>query len=563
METGFAFAQYRLFPASRTFVRDDTPVTLGSRAFDILGALVQNAGEVVSHRELIAFAWNGLNVDESNVRVQMAKLRKVLAEGSDDGRFIASVAGRGYVFVAPVELVVREGGVEKPQDSEINLRKLSEPIVKPDRPRSIAPATQAGRPQSVVGREDNIADLLALLERNRVVTIFGPGGIGKSTLASLLVERIDPSSRKVIFIDLAETDPSQVRRAVNAASGHEASEHAPPGQLDVLLGVHPFVVLDNCDHVTDEVAGISAQIVGEIGDANVIITSRDAAAGEQGAIYPLRPLAQPPFDRSLTAEQALQWPAIALFMERAGEGGFRGTLSDDKVMEVAALCRKLDGNPLAIELVAGRAGAYGLDCLPQLLTDHLALRWRGMRNAAPRHRSAEAMLDCSYNLLNAKEQKVLQRLSVFVEQFSYDAAVAVASGQDLGEGEITDCINSLIAKSLVTFNASARPNQLQLSHFTKTYAFIKLTEAADHQAAEARHAEFYRRLLRRESTGPESMLADDTVSLPRTDIANIRAAFDWRRETSYPETTSSYTRSAPSPLTSMRFGRDGFDEGAN
>ncbi|MBX5088356.1 ATP-binding protein [Rhizobium lentis] len=464
----FAFGPYRLYPAARTLTREDVPVGVGSRAFDMLVALVERQGDVISRRDLMAVAWPGLNVEDSNVRVQMAHLRRELHANDHDEQYIVSVAGRGYCFVAIAEW--HEAG----QQADPAGHTGNGPFGRTALNRALPP-----RLEDPLGRDENLADLIQTIGERRFVTVVGAGGVGKTTLA-ILAAHADIGFNRVHFIDLSSvSDGAAVVEEAAAALEVRAAQPT----LDLIVGdlaaQRALLIFDNCEHVIDEAAETIVAILKATSDVHVLATSREAFRLPGEAVYLLRPLGVPPQTGRLTAKQALVWPSIQLFVRRAFDSGYRQELDDDRASTVAAICRRLDGNPLAIELAASRIGSYGLERVLDLLDNQLALSWRGNRYAHPRHQTVQSMLDWSYSSLSDIDQMALRRLSVFGGEFSLDAAVIVAGGDGIDDAEVVGAIGNLVDKSLLVMQPGDGPTQLKLPGITKTYAAIKLIECGE------------------------------------------------------------------------------------
>ncbi|MCA1371163.1 helix-turn-helix transcriptional regulator [Bradyrhizobium sp. BRP14] len=477
----FAFGPYRLDPTARVLLRGNNLIPLGSRAFDILVALVQNHGQVLSHTELMAFAWPGLNVEASNIRVQMTRLRRQIGCGENGDRYIVSIAGRGYSFVAPVSWKEAQ---ESTQAWNVALKSSQPPYADPRIAKTFPP-----RLSHPIGRDENISKLSQMVSERRFVTIVGAGGIGKTTLAILVAHGL-PMFDRVRFVDLSTVDDeAAVLRAIASALDIAISGANVLAEIVSHLSTrHALVILDNCEHVIDIAADIVASLLGWTPKVHILATSREALRLPGEAVYLLRPLGVPPHTGHLTVEQALLWPAIQLFVERAVDGGYLEPFVDGQAATIAAICRRLDGNPLAIELVASRMGRYGLERIAEMLDNQLALRWSGGRRAAPRHQTAEAMMDWSYALLSDMDQRVFRGLSVFSGEFSVDAAVALMEDEEFEQKDIIGSIGNLIEKSLLSLAPGTGPAQLKLSGIAKTYAALKLVAFEERPLVEQRRS---------------------------------------------------------------------------
>ncbi|MBY5538239.1 hypothetical protein HFO58_34770 [Rhizobium leguminosarum] len=524
----YRFGPYVVNAIGRTLLRDGVEVTLGSRAFDLLIALVNRQGDVLSHRELMAFAWSGLSVEDSNVRVQMAHLRRELGCGVAGVRYIMSVAGRGYCFVAPVVFEPSEGAAHAAHFQEFSNEPEGK-LIAESRAASVLPLRIPRPLARLVGRDQNIADLKGAINERRFVTVVGPGGVGKTSLALKVAHEIE-SFETVHFVDLSTVlRAERVIDTVTAVSGLkvEPDEILLERFVEHVSKQRSLVVLDNCEHVVDAVAEIIEFVMQRATDTHLLVTSREAMRLPEEAVYILRPLGFPPNNGRLTAERARSWPSIELFMDRAARGGFQQRLDDENAAIVASICRRLDGNPLAIELTASRVGSYGLEKVASLVDNQLALRWKGKRNASPRHQTVEAMLDWSFDLLAQASRDVLQRLSVFVGDFSLEAAIAVAKGDDISTSDTTDAIGELVEKSLLSAFSSEGPARMRLLETTKTYAKIKLAESGSEAYVRRRHALYYLETLSRYS-GDVLQASGSAAGLGlQFDLDNVLAALEW------------------------------------
>jgi DNA-binding winged helix-turn-helix (wHTH) protein len=411
-EETFAFGSFRLIPAQRVLLEDGKPLHLGSRALDILVTLVEGAGETIRKDQLIARVWPDTVVDEGALRVHVAALRKALGDGRATKRYIANNPGRGYTFVAPVTR-------EHPR----------KPIAIPD---GASAANNLPVPLNrVVGRDETIATLTAQLAQRRLLTIVGPGGIGKTTVAVAVAEALSASyADGVWFVGLASlSDPELVPSAVSAALGISQSGANPiSGMTAWLRDMQAVIVLDSCEHVVGAAAALAEAVLKAAPGVRILATSREPLRAEGERLHRLASLDVPPASGDVEPDEALRYSAVQLFNDRAMAAVDGFALDAANVAAVLEICRRLDGAPLALELAAARVDVFGVMELAAHLDDRFRVLTSGRRTALPRHQTLGAMLDWSYNLLPTTEAAVLRRLSVFAADFALDAAVAVAGG---------------------------------------------------------------------------------------------------------------------------------------
>lgn len=473
------------------------PQRIGSRALDILIALVERAGMVVSKAELIARVWPRVTVDESALRAHIKGLRRVLGDGRDGARYVTNVAGRGYCFVAPV---AREDIEQRPAgDGDAMAGRL--PAVR-----------------RIVGRDDVIKTLAAQLLAKRFVSVVGPGGIGKTTVALAVAHALsDRFAGAVAFIDLSVLrDPQLLPSGVATALGLRVHEQDCADALIAQLASRRMLLLfDNCEHVIESVAALAERIAGSAQDVHMLTTSREALRVEGETVHALLPLEVPARADALTADEARGFSAITLFLERAGPTHATPVLSNADAAVIADICRRLDGNALAIELAASQVATHGLQGTAKLLDDRFRLAWLGRRTASERHQTLGALIDWSYNLLSELERRCFERLAVFVGDFDLAAAQAVVAEPD---GRTLDVIERLVSKSLVTIGTERGPPRYRLLETTRAFAIDRLMRSGDHDAVARRHAGYFAALLERR---------DETRSEPDDDLGNVRAALCW------------------------------------
>jgi predicted ATPase/DNA-binding winged helix-turn-helix (wHTH) protein len=506
------FGPYRLLIRERLLTRASAPVELGARALDILIALVSRPNEVISKKDLLSRVWPDVTVEESSLRFHMAGLRKALGDGKDGARYITTLAGRGYCFVAPVTRLRDE--VE-----------ATEPVVA-DFPHANLP----GRLAHMVGRDEDVLRISTHLMADRFVSIVGIGGVGKTTVAIAVGHHLIVAFKgAVLVVDLSMlNDPGLVATAIASMLGLSVqSEDATPTLIAYLRSKRMLLILDTCEHLIDAVAALASQIYAKAPEVHILATSREVLQVEGEHVYRLDTLACPPEDAEVMSAAARTFPAPRLFIERAAASGARLELSDAEVAVVVRICRKLDGVALAIELAARRVEAYGLQQTETLLDQHLTLLLLGHRSATPRQKTLQATLDWSYQLLSKLERVVLRRLAIFVGHFTLDAALAVVIGSDIDQTQALGAIESLVGKSMIATRPIGAMMRYRLLDTTRAYVLavaINDTEAAE---LAVRHATYYRRWL--EQSGSQwPMLSTSVERSPHfAALDNARSALEW------------------------------------
>jgi predicted ATPase/DNA-binding winged helix-turn-helix (wHTH) protein len=516
-----SFGPFALSSGERILRRDGLVLPLGGRALDILIYLIGRSGEIVTKKELIDHAWPNVVVEEGSLRVHIAAIRKALGDGQFGTRYITNIKGRGYCFVAPVS---RLSAGSRPVDDGSTSKK------------GTAFPPRLGR---MIGREVAVDTISAQLVTGRFVTIVGAGGIGKTTVAVSIGRRLfEEFGDLVYFIDLGSLkDPLLVASATGLALGLPINEPDPtPSLIAALRHRRTLLVFDSCEHVIETASVLAERIFNEAPQVHILATSREALNVEGEQVHRLAPLECPSDGAHLTAEEALAFPAVRLFIERAAANQPGFALSDADAPVVAEICRKLGGIALAIELAAGRVGAYGIRKVATLLDDRLGLLWRGRRTALPRHQTLTATLDWSYDLLPEFERTILRRLSIFAGIFTLEAARSVTAENDADDALVVSAMDGLVSKSLVAADTSDAILHLRLLDTTRTFASQKLVESSEADRIARRHAVYYRELLN--SIGMKTLSLG--AKLDRTGgvteawletqdgvIDEVRAALDW------------------------------------
>lgn len=504
-EEVFAFGSFRLIPAQRMLSEDGKPVRLGSRALDILAALVERPGETISKEELIARAWPDTVVEEAALRVHVAGLRKALGDDRAGKRYIANHPGRGYAFVVQVTRERAQSATGKAEAGNL--------------PPSLT---------RVIGRDNTVVTLAAQLGRRRFLTIVGPGGIGKTTLAIAVADAVRRSYEDGVWLVgfASLPDPDLIPSALGALLG------IPPSGVNPLQGLaawlrdkHALIVLDSCEHVIAAAAALAETILGVAPHVAILTTSREPLRAGGEMVHRLAALEFPAASVDLAADDALRYSAVQLFSERAAAAMDGFTLADADVPAALEICRRLDGIPLALELAAARVGVFGVRELAAHLDDRFQLLTSGRRTALPRHQTLGAALDWSYQLLPEEERAVLRRLSVFAGEFALEAAVAIAA--DPGSAEIVDHIANLVAKSLVAADTRGEVAQYRLLDTTRLYALEKLKSSGEFRQIARRHAEHFCIMFAPAEADSETRPQAEWLATYSPHLANVRAALDW------------------------------------
>src|SRR5712672_3472160 len=504
------FGPFELSSRERVLRHDGVVLPLGDRALDILIYLAERPGEVVAKRELMDHVWSDVTVEEGSIRVQLAAIRKALGDGQSGNRYIANIKGRGYSFVGTV-VALADGG----ESGNAGLRHQGRLPV---------------RPTIMVGRETVVSEVSNKLRDERFVTLLGPGGIGKTTIAFAIGHAVAGEfGGQVHFVDLESlTDPRHVAGAVATSLGLALKSKDPASELvDLVRSQKSLIILDNCEHVIEAVALLAEQLYQESEQIYLLATSRELLKVGGEHCWRVPPLDFPPDGSEQTANAVIRYPAAQLLARGVAARAGSVVLTDEEAPLVAEMCRKLDGLPLAIELAAGQVAALGLKNTAARLVSQVELLRLSHRTAVPRHRSLKAALDWSYNLLSDGERIVFRHIAPFVGHFTLEGARYVAGELGAGTGEILDAIAGLVEKSLITTRIDETQAQYRLLDTTRAYALEKLEEYAEVDPISLRHAEYVIQQLESQKEMLSAQPRVERVAASSWQLSNVRSALEW------------------------------------
>jgi predicted ATPase len=477
---------------------------------DILIYLAERPGEVIAKRELIDHVWSDVTVEEGSLRVHVAAIRKALGDGQFGNRYIANIKGRGYSFVGTVVSVAGGAGGRNAQF----------------RHQGMLPA----RAITMIGRETVVSEVSGKLRNERFVTLLGPGGIGKTTIALAVGRAVAAEfGGKVHFVDLESlTDSRHVTAAVATSLGLALKSKEPGLELvDLVRSRKLLIILDSCEHVIEAVALLAEQLYQETEQVYLLTTSRELLKVGGERCCRIRALESPPDGSAQTAKAVLQYPAVQLFVQRVSARDGTFVLTDQEAPFVAEICRKLDGLPLAIELAAGQVAALGVKGTVARLLSRLELLELSHRTTVRRHRTLRATLDWSYGLLSDMERIVFRRIALFVGHFTLETAQGVAGDPGSDTSDIVDAIAGLFEKSLLEILLDQGQPQYRFLHTTRVYALGKLEEHAEVDLISLRHAQYVAEQLESERTTILALPKAERFTIYSGQLSNVRAALEW------------------------------------
>jgi len=474
MTVAYLFGHFELKPATRQLLVEGRPAALGNRAFDVLLALIERRERLVSKTELLDLAWPGLVVEENNLQVQISNLRKVLGDGS-----IETVAGKGYRFTAETKVsdTSAQGSTGGP------IYSLPAPLTR------------------FVGHEPELEEYGRIVATNRLVTLTGVGGCGKTRLACEIATRLlSKFTHGAWFIDLAPmADPE--RLALTVARTLKLTERTGQPVIETLCEHlaerQMLLVLDNCEHLVSACAASVSIMLGRARQLHVLATSREALGlpGEQ--TLRVRSLSCPPPSQNGASDRCGEFEAVQLFVDRARLIHRDFGLEARTAPAVAEICRRLDGIPLAIELAAARTKVLSVDELREKLDDRFRLLVGASGTALPRQQTLLATMKWSFDLLTPDERRLLEHLCVFSGGWTLEGAVAVA-GEDVSQYEVLDRLTHLVDKSLIaTQRSKTGATRYSMLETVRQYGLQAVAQPGEVEVATRRHLEYHVALAER------------------------------------------------------------------
>ena len=510
-----AFPPFRLDTVNQCLWRGEgvaeERILLAPKAFAVLRYLAEHPGRLVAHAELLEAVWPKTYVQPEVLKSHIAAIRAVLGDDAKRPLYIETLSRRGYRFIAPVTEVAAAG---PPPSRMTNLPEAA---------------------SELIGREAELAAVTALATEHRLVSLVGAGGIGKTRLGLEVARHLVPRFPDGVF--LAElgplSGPELVPATVASALGltHVAGTVSLEGVAGAIGTKKLLLMIDNCEHVIETAAAMAATLLRASPGASLIATSREPLRVSGELVYWVPPLEVPTQDDENMGD-VFRHGAVRLFVSRAHAAEPRYVADGRVAAATAAICRRLDGIPLAIELAATRIAGFGVNGVAARLDDRFRLLTGGSRTALPRHQTMRATLDWSYELLSESERVVLRRLGVFVGAFTLDAGSAVAASANLPASEVAESVASLVGKSLVSTDVVGATMRYRLLETTRAYAREKLIECAEFDHVARRHAEYLRDLFEHAEAELETRPTAEWLSAYRPHIDDLRAALDWARSPS-------------------------------
>ncbi len=541
LEKTFSFAEFEIDAVKRRLTKNGQAVALNPKAFDLLLALIKNRGQILLKEELLETVWANQFVEENNLTVHVSALRKIFGEKKGEHKFIVTVPGKGYKFVARVRASDDEGRTakndEKPLTDFLTEESFSNKIHSSALPNGqhslLRTATEnSHEPKTLIGRETETAQVVELLRRGdgeKLITLTGTGGTGKTRLARAIADELASDFPDgVFFVELAAVSDAE-RLVPTMAQALGVKESGGVSLADNLKNYlrerRTLLVLDNFEQLISAAALLKELSVSS-SHLKILVTSRAALRIENEREFTVSPLALPP-QSAVSPEELSSYAAVALFVQRAQAAKPSFVLTNENAPVVAAICQKLDGLPLAIELAAARIKLLAPQQILDRLGNSLKLLTGGAMDSPSRHQTMRGAIEWSYDLLDADQKILFRRLAVFAGGFSVEAAESIA-GSEL---PVLDLLGALVDNNLLAqIEQTDGGTRLRMLEVVREFALERSEASGESEFLKRKHAEFF--LAFAEEAEPHLMGEHSVEWLKRleTEIYNIRAALQWSLE---------------------------------
>jgi len=520
----FVFGEFRLDVGQSRLTRDGTIVALRPKAFDVLAALADRANELVTKDELLDRVWGRRFITEGVIKSIVAELRSALGDDPRQARWIETVPRRGYRFVGAVTVVGPATDARADEPARPALGNLPE------------------TPTAPVGRDEALRTVAALNDAHRLVTICGPSGVGKTRLAlALAASRRSAWPDGAWFIELAALEPGATDIAALCATVAQAMRLDASAGADLqslttaLRPLSALIVLDNAEHLLEPVSRLVAAVSDATSALRLVVTSQEPLHTRGEQVYRVAPLSLPEAADDADEDRLMASSAVQLFVQRVCGRLQDFELAPAQQHAVAAICRALDGMPLALELAAARVPLLGVNGIADLLLgdEHdarLRLLTGGARDAAPRQRTLRQAIDWSYRLLDDAQQQTFRRLGVFSNGCAIESARLVCRRDAGDDWVVLDALDALVDKSLLDAIDVGGTRRLRMLESLRAFALERLVDAGEERAARAAHVEAMRTYW---SRADDFALVEPALAWTerhRVEVDNLRAALRWAEE---------------------------------
>ena len=487
--------------------RGGEEIRIEPQVFDVLAYLVEHRGAVVRKEELLDAIWGDRFVSESALTTRIKAARQAVGDDGSQQLIIRTVHGKGYEFVAPVE--------------EVEEGQTGAAMYPPTTGTSLGV-----RVQPLIGRESLLEQLTEMIGRHRLVTLVGPGGVGKTSLgmelARIVAGEFEDGVHVVELVSVVDQDATAAALATAIDVNLRKSSSIDDAIIDLLRPRQSLLVLDNCEHLIEPVAQLVARILSEAPNISIVATSREPLAVSGERLWTVDPLPTGPkdlFDSDVAIGELAQIPAVALFIDRAKAADPSFELDTVSAPLVVEICQRLDGIPLAIELAAARARVIGVAEVAHRLDQRFGVLKAMRRGSDPRHRTMHDAISWSYDMLEPEERALFTALSVFAGPFDLRSAEAMAQG-----GDALDLLTRLTERSMLAVRPWAGGStRYELLETLREYGRARLSDAraAELFATHARHFAAEAGAIEVELRGPGER---DAIARAESSLADLRAA---------------------------------------